>query len=474
MIRSLCTVLVVCLTLFNHSIQAEDELSVVVSIKPVHSIVSGLMKDIGEPTLLIDGKQTPYDFKLNNEQRRKMADASLLIWVGSELEQSLQADIASLPDSVAVIELLSSPDLKILPSRLIPDQRDPFFWMDDRNMLILLDKLSSILIEIDPLRSHIYHRNRLNMLKPLRKIDKEYEYGYRGLKAGVGVQYFDTLRYFEQAYALKTLGQVLASPRQKEDIGNLLKVRGRIVNKEANCLFLDKGMPAEHVDLLTEGLTVNTAMLDTLGVDLESGPDLYLRLMEYNTDVIKQCLNADMAAAAKARQVAGNDTTPVADGVGGRFILTNQLGETITEQDMKGKYGLIFFGYTSCPDICPTSMMVLSQAISLMKERANSFQAYFITVDPARDTVKVLRDYLTYFDHRLMALTGSEQMIDRVAKQFRVKFEKVAGDSSDPDFYAMDHTASLFLMAPDGSFVTRFAYGISADDLVKQLLAIMG
>ncbi|MCP4186707.1 MAG: zinc ABC transporter solute-binding protein [Gammaproteobacteria bacterium] len=474
MIRSLCAVLIVSLILFNHSIRAEDGLSVVISIKPVHSIVSGLMKDIGEPTLLIDGKQTPYDFKLNNEQRRKMADASLLIWVGSELEQSLQADIVSLPDSVAVIELLSSPDLKILPSRLSPDQRDPFFWMDDRNMLILLDHLSSLLIALDPLRSHIYHRNRLNMLKPLLKIDKEYEYGYRGLKAGVGVQYFDTLRYFEQAYALKTIGQVSASPRQQVDVGNLLKLRSTITNKEANCLFLDKGMSAEHVDLLTEGLTVNIAMLDTLGVDLEPGPDLYLQLMEYNTDVIKQCLNADMEAAAKARQDAGSDNTPLIDGVGGRFILTNQLGETVTEQEMQGKYGLIFFGYTSCPDICPTNMMVLSQAISRLKEHANSVQAYFITVDPARDTVKVLRDYLNYFDNRLMALTGSEQMIERVAKQFGVKFEKVAGDSSEPELYAMDHTSSFFLMAPDGSFVTRFAYGITADDLVEQLLAIMG
>ncbi|MCP4494455.1 MAG: zinc ABC transporter solute-binding protein [Gammaproteobacteria bacterium] len=474
MIRSICAVLVVSLVLLNNSIRAEDRLSVVVSVKPVHSIISGLMEGIGEPTLLIGGKQTPYDFQLNKKQRQKMADASLFIWVGAELEQSLQADVATLPDSVTVIELLSSPDLKILPSRLSPNKRDPFFWMDDRNMLILLDHLSSLLITLDPIRSHVYHRNRLNMLKPLLKIDKEYEYGYRGLKAGVGVQYFDTLRYFEQAYALKTLGQVSASPRQQVDAVNLLKLRSTITNKEADCLFLDKGMSAEHVDLLTAGLTVNIAMLDTLGVDLEPGPNLYLQLMEYNTDAIKQCLNADMEAAAKARQDAGSDTTPVIDGVGGRFILTNQLGETITEQEMKGKYGLIFFGYTSCPDICPTNMMVLSRAISMMKERSNSLQGYFITVDPARDTVKVLRDYLNYFDNRLMALTGSEQMIERVAKQFGVKFEKMAGASSNPELYAMDHTSSLFLMAPDGSFVTRFAYGINADDLAKQLLGIMG
>ena len=452
---------------------AAEKLNIVVTIKPVHSIVSGLMKDIGEPLLLIDGKNTPYNFALNPVQQKKISQSKLFIWVGPELEKSLQAAVSELPKSVRIVELLSSPSLKILPSRQNPDLRDPFFWMDDRNVMIMLDELTEALVQVDPARSHIYIRNRIEMLKPLRRIDKEYEYGYRGLKAGLGVLYFDNLNYFEQAYALQTLDRVASSPWETESAASLLKVRARISNHEAVCLFIDKSMPVNNLKLLTEGQRINIGKLDTLGIDLEAGPELYLKLMEYNTDVIKRCLNADMDEAAKARLAAVADETPVIDGLGGRFFLTNHLGQTVTEEDMKGRYSVIFFGYTSCPDICPTSLMVLTQAFKQMGALAEQIQPYFISVDPERDTVKLLREYVSYFDPRLVGLTGSEQMIKRVANQFRVKFEKGPKDESKPELYSMDHTASLYLMAPDGSFVTKFAHGITPETLVKELKAII-
>lgn len=453
---------------------AADNFSVVTSIKPVHSIVSGLMKDIGEPKLLIDGENTPWNFKLKTHQIRQLQQAKLFIWVGAELEKSLQTTVEQLPEKVSVIELLSSPDLKILPSRQNPDLRDPFFWMDDRNVMIMLDELTEALVRLDPSRSHIYIRNRIEMLKPLRRIDKEYEYGYRGLKAGLGVSYYDNLNYFEQAYALQTLGRVASSPWESLNVTNLLEVRSKISNQDAVCLFIDKSMPADNLQLLTQGQSINIGRLDTLGMDFEAGPELYLKLMEYNTDVIKQCLNADMDEAAKARLAAFGDDSPVIDGLGGRFFLTDHFGQTVTEQDMKGKYSIVFFGYTSCPDVCPNSLMVLTQAYRQMSgDLAEQVQPYFVSVDPERDTVKVLRDYINYFDERLIGLTGSELMIKRVADQFRVKFEKGKPDESDSSLYTMDHTASLYLMAPDGRFVTKFAHGITPDTLVMELSKII-
>ncbi|MCK4708353.1 MAG: zinc ABC transporter substrate-binding protein, partial [Gammaproteobacteria bacterium] len=138
---------------------AAEKLNIVVTIKPVHSIVSGLMKDIGEPLLLIDGKNTPYNFALNPVQQKKINQSKLFVWVGPELEKSLQTAVAELPESVRIVELLSSPSLKILPSRQNPDLRDPFFWMDDRNVMIMLDELTEALVQVDPARSHIYIRN---------------------------------------------------------------------------------------------------------------------------------------------------------------------------------------------------------------------------------------------------------------------------------------------------------------------------
>ncbi len=442
---------------------------VVVSIKPVHSILAGLMKDSIEPVLLIDGSDTPYNFRPNAQHEAALAAADLVIWVGPELEASLQPAIQKLDSKTKVMELLSNGSLKILPSRKYDGTRDPFFWLDDRNAMILLDELTLALIEADPARAHIYTRNRREMFKPLKKIDREYEYGYRGLKAGLGVQYFDTLQYFEQAYALTTLGAVDVSPREKGDTANLLKIRGMLVNGEAICLLTEKGMPAENLSLLIQGQTVNVGELDSLGTQFEAGPALYLRLMQYNTDTIKRCLNADMDDALAARQYAVAEGSPPVDGVGGRFILTDHLGRTVTEQDLLGQYSVMYFGYTFCPDICPTGLQTLASALGRMGKEAQRIQPYFITVDPDRDTVEVMRTYVGYFNPRLVGLTGSTAMIKRVADQFGAKFERVESASSDPERYSMDHSASFFLMGPDGQFISKFAYGIDAETLAHEL-----
>lgn len=460
------------LLIFSSANWGKEDFSVVVSIKPIHSIVAGLMKDAGEPAVLIDGQQTPFQYELNSQHKKLLMRSDLFIWVGPELEKSLQPQVNGLPGSVKVVELLSSTNLKILPSRHNPELRDPFFWMDDRNVLILLDDITQLLQKLDPKRSHIYQRNRQAILKPLKRIDKEYEYGYRGLKAGLGLMYFDTLRYFEQAYAFKTLDRLTGLPGNEERAEDLLRVRSRIMNREASCLLLDRSMPAPNLDLLTQGQGISIGWLDTLGLEFAAGPNLYLKLMQYNTDIIKQCVNADMALAARARAQSSVSSTPI-DGLGGRFILTDHLGRTVTELDMKGRYSLIFFGYTSCPDVCPASLMVMTQAFALMGEQAQQIQPYFITLDPERDSVERMSEYIAYFDPRLIGLTGTKAMIKRLADQFRVKFQKVENDSSDSDLYAMDHTASLFLMAPDGSFITKFAHGINADSLEKELHAII-
>jgi len=317
---------------------------IVVSIKPIHSIVTGLMKDIGTPALLIKGSQTPYDFTVTATETEQLNAAKLVIWVGPELEKNLEPAITQLPSSTTVVELLANSRLKILPSRSNPSLRDPFFWMDDRNIIILLDELTELLMQIDPARSHVYARNRREMLVPLRRIDKEYEYGYRGLKAGSGVSYFDTLQYFEQAYALGILDRVTGTPWDRETAANMLKVRKRIQQNEAVCLFVDTSMHAGNLELIVDDQQVNIGKLDVLGRNFSAGADLYLKLMQYNTDVIKQCLNADMDAAATARLAAADGWDNMPDGLRGRFILTDHNGKIFTERDMQGKYALIFFG----------------------------------------------------------------------------------------------------------------------------------
>ena len=301
------------------------------------------------------------------------------------------------------------------------------------------------------------------MLGELIRVDREFEYGYRGLKGGVVFLYYDTLHYFEQAYALKIHGVLLESPNQKPDTARLLKARAQIRDGEFACLLTESALPSDQLSMLTSGASISVGELDSFGTRFEAGPGLYTEVMRYNTKVIRQCLQV---GAETIEQAAGDEESIT---VGGRFILINQYGEEVRSEDMLGKYQLIYFGYTSCPDICPLSLTTMNLALKKLGDKADLLQPYFISVDPERDTVDQVRQYVEFFHPRLIGLTGSKAMIDKVVKQYHVQYEKVIDDPSKPDEYQMDHTASVFMIAPDGRFLAKFAHGIMPGQLAKKI-----
>jgi protein SCO1/2 len=138
--------------------------------------------------------------------------------------------------------------------------------------------------------------------------------------------------------------------------------------------------------------------------------------------------------------------------IGGPFTLTDQNGQTVTEASFKGEPFLVFFGYTHCPDVCPTTLSDMSQMLDALGKDKKA-QAVFVTVDPERDTPAVLKDYLSSFDPRIKALTGTPDAIKAVEKAFRVYAKKVPTEGGD---YSMDHTAIVYLMDKDGQFVNAF------------------
>ncbi len=153
--------------------------------------------------------------------------------------------------------------------------------------------------------------------------------------------------------------------------------------------------------------------------------------------------------------VAGRLSSPVAQiaAIGGPFKLTDQNGKVVTEQDLKGHPFLVFFGFTHCPDVCPTTLFEVSEVIRALGPDAERTRALFITVDPERDTPAVMKDYLSSFDPHLSGLTGDPAEIAAVAKAYRVYFKKVPLDEGG---YTMDHTAIVYLMDKTGRFVSPF------------------
>jgi protein SCO1/2 len=157
-------------------------------------------------------------------------------------------------------------------------------------------------------------------------------------------------------------------------------------------------------------------------------------------------------------------TAPAA--IGGPFQLTDQAGQTVTERNLQGKPTLIFFGFTHCPDVCPTSLFEISEVLRAMGKDADRVNAYFISVDPERDTAAAMKDYLSSFDPHLKGLTGGTEAVARVISGFRVYAKKVPLKDGD---YTMDHTALIYLMDRDGKFVAPFNLKRTPEEAAKDL-----
>jgi protein SCO1/2 len=139
--------------------------------------------------------------------------------------------------------------------------------------------------------------------------------------------------------------------------------------------------------------------------------------------------------------------------IGGPFQLTDQNGKAVTDKSLKGKPTLIFFGYTHCPDVCPTSLFEISEVLRAMGKDADKVNAIFISVDPERDTPATMKNYLSSFDPHLEGLSGDPAEIAKVITSYRVYAKKVPTKDGD---YTMDHTALIYLMDRDGRFVSPF------------------
>jgi protein SCO1/2 len=163
---------------------------------------------------------------------------------------------------------------------------------------------------------------------------------------------------------------------------------------------------------------------------------------------------------------AGAPIRAQAAAIGGPFHLVDQDGRAVSDQDFHGQPLLVFFGYTHCPDVCPTTLFDVSEVMRRLGPEADRAAALFITVDPQRDTPATLKDYLSSFDPHLRGLTGSTDATAAVAKAYRVYYKKVPTEGDD---YTMDHTAIVYLMDKDGHFVAPFSLRrtpeAAADDL---------
>lgn len=155
--------------------------------------------------------------------------------------------------------------------------------------------------------------------------------------------------------------------------------------------------------------------------------------------------------------------------IGGPFTLTDQHDRTFASSALHGKLALIYFGYTYCPDICPTELQTISAALDRLGKSADQVTPVFITIDPARDTPSVLAHYLADFSPRLIGLTGTSDQIAAVAQAYRVYYGKAEGSDDAESYYLMDHSNIIYLMGRDGRYLAHFSLQTTPDQIAAAI-----
>lgn len=159
--------------------------------------------------------------------------------------------------------------------------------------------------------------------------------------------------------------------------------------------------------------------------------------------------------------------------IGGTYAAVDHTGAPLESTQLLGKYQLLFFGFTSCPDICPSGLTNMSTALDLLGSDAAQFQPIFVSIDPARDTPTVMTEYLSNFHESFIGLTGTDEQIAHLAKTYRVYYARSSTSAPDDPYYNMDHSSIIYVMDCDGHYIKHFTHSTNAQSLAAELRAML-
>ncbi len=288
-----------------------DRPKVVVSIKPVHSLVAAVMEGLGAPLLLVKGAGSPHGFSLRPSQARALAEADVVFRVGPEMESFLDRPLRALAGQARVVDLTKDAGLLVLPRRAggswethVPEEReaqngpvgaldpawDPHVWLDPRNAQRIVAAATRVLSEADPGNAEAYAANGAQARARLAQLDAALESRLAPLRGVPYVVFHDAYQYLEQRYALTPLGAVTVSPERPPGARRLSDIRARIAALGARCVFGEPQFEPALARTLLDGTPARFAELDPLGAAIPAGPGAYPALMEALADALVACL----------------------------------------------------------------------------------------------------------------------------------------------------------------------------------------
>ncbi len=295
---------------------AAAELQVVASIKPVHSLVAGVMQGVGEPLLLVPGGASPHEYSLKPSDARALSVARVVFWIGPDLESFLVKPLANAQQARSVA-LIDAPGVTVLPLRAggaweahehghnshdpaEPDadeyghdhaaSRDAHVWLDPVNAAAMVRQIIVMLGDADPAHRADYARNGAALVERLNQLNQQLASALAPVKEQPYIVFHDAYQYFERRYGLNAVGSVVLNPEQRPGAKRVAEIQARMGTLGVRCVFSEPQFQSALVETVIAGSSARRGVLDPLGADLPASPDAYFQLLQGLTDALRGCL----------------------------------------------------------------------------------------------------------------------------------------------------------------------------------------
>ncbi len=277
---------------------------VAVTIKPIHALVSGVMEGVGTPYLLLPGGESPHSYSLRPSQVRQLRKATIIIWVGPNMETFLTKLITTFSEKTQILRLIDLQGLTLLKVRKGKNWEshhydehpenvfkiDPHIWLDPNNAKIIVQAIAKTLSQIDPKNSLHYKANAAQLVKQLDQLDQSLIQQLAPVKNLPFLVFHDAYQYFEHRYQLTVVEAINLSPENRPSVKHLYKLRTRLKKQQIRCVFSEPQFESALVATIIEGSSIRRGVLDPLGADLVVGVEGYFTLLQNLADSLNQCL----------------------------------------------------------------------------------------------------------------------------------------------------------------------------------------
>lgn len=285
---------------------------VVVTLKPIHSLVSGVMAGVGEPTLLLSGGESPHTYRLRPSTMRLLQKAEMIVYVSPQLESFLEKPLQTLPTDVALISLIDLPDLMLLPAReggywqKQADHHhshhqesheenhqanwDLHVWLDPKNAEVIVKQIAKQLATLDPDNAQHYQKNRDQLIEQLQKLADTIQKDLTTIKKAPFLVFHDAYQYFEKHFQLNGVGALSVSPAHSPSVQRIHSLREKIKSLNVRCIFSEPQFPSRLIQTLIEDNQARKGSLDPLGMKFSPGQEAYFQLMLQLANNMKTCL----------------------------------------------------------------------------------------------------------------------------------------------------------------------------------------